>query len=222
MRSRLGRVAPSFVLLLVLAGCGGGDEEKSTDEATSQATTAAEVPAQCELLDEAELTELAGAALEHPSASYLGDLPESACTWRDSMLTDYTVEIFMTGASAGTWARELDSTLNGSLTSENLQELIDSEDLRAKLTDEQACGLWDDVAEFSLATPEDDVAFDTFQGEGDDDRYVSRAEICRDGMYAELTMTSTEVIPEARAVLVKKQVETVWQRARDLAPAEGA
>lgn len=217
MRSRLGHVAaPAVLLALALAGCGGGGEEKPEDAEASPSAIAADLSEQCELLGGKELAELAGTALEHPEPSFFGDLPTGACTWRDSELTDYTVEVRMSGAAAGVWSSELDSTLNGSLDSDDLQELIDTEELRADLSDEQACGLWAEVTDVYFVTPKDDVAADTFRNDyDDDDRYVSRAEICRDGVYAELFLTSDEEISKDRAALVKAQVETVWERARE-------
>lgn len=214
--------APVVLLALTLAGCGGGDDEKSEDATTSPSAAAAELPRQCVLLDEEDRAALAGMPLEH-HGEYRGagdhySYSEGSCSWRDSELMDYTAELSMTGMRANAWARDIDAVLPGSLSTEELQDLVDTEEQRAALSDGQACELWAAVTAAYMEEPDGDIASESYKRDesyGVDGRYVARAEICQDGVFAELSLVTKDEISKDRLALLEKQIETVWERARD-------
>ncbi|MEH3034609.1 MAG: hypothetical protein PGN07_11410 [Aeromicrobium erythreum] len=198
------------VAFLSLAGCGSDDERRTA------ADPAADRPEVCGYLDEATRTRLAGTKVPigvDPSERRTAGL---ACSWTDSKLADATANVYLGGTDSRTWAVDLEQVLAGKFTDpssyENFHELTATKDMRAKLNPEQACRLWSEVATAFDVAPKNGIVFATTKPEGPGERHVARAEVCRDGVFAELYVSSTEPIPSARAELVRSEVLTVWQR----------
>ena len=220
--------APVTLLALALSGCAGGSEEeaRSTPKATSVIDEGLDY---CELLDEAERDELADTSLLIVTNTSV--YPEGGCTWSDDAPNRSTVELHMTGMRSQVWARDLDSILEDLLSApedaDEYEALQETEEERSTLDAEQACGLWVEVTTQYRSKPDGDVMLYTFTNtsegvDGSEEVHVARAEICRDGVFAEVDVVSYDPISEERANLMRRQVETVWERIRDQLPAEDA
>lgn len=220
--------APVTLLALAISGCAGGSDEeaRSTPSATSVVDEGLD---HCELLDEAERDELAGTSLLIVTSTSV--YPEGGCTWADDASNRSTVELHMTGMRSQVWARDLDSILEDLLSApedaDEYKALQDTEEERSTLDAEQACGLWAKVNTQYRSEPDGDVMLHTFSDtsegvDGPEEVHLARAEICRDGVFAEVDVISYDPISEEREKLVRTQVETVWERVRDALPAEDA
>lgn len=208
------------VAVLALAGCGGEDEGRA------DARPSTDVPETCGYLDESTRTRLAGTKVGvgvDPSERRTAGL---ACVWTDSKLADATTQLYLGGTDSQTWARDLEQILAGefidSERQDEFRDLTDTKEARARLTADQACRLWTKVATAYDTAPKGGIVLATAKPAPENgERHVARAELCRDGVFAQLSVRSTKPISAERVDLVRTEVLTVWQQLKKRQDAGG-
>lgn len=195
-----------LLLLAPLAGCGGGDQPDA--DASSSPTASAEAES-CDLLDDEQVTELAGEDLgAGREASIAGQLP--VCQWGD--LSGVGVQAGVVDASD--WARSLPDVVeqleaSGIVDDEmNTQRLEDAAGLVASgdtIPADQACELFGDLAEIGGQGADAEVTVSLVPSSADPQAITAQA--CRDGVYTTvlvtrpgLTDTAADVGPVQRAL----------------------
>lgn len=222
--TRLRWVAALVAVALTASACSGSPAP--APQATASApSTVDEGLDLCELLDSGERDELVGQTLEYPNGPEDPTYTEGSCRWRDAGWDEWTMSLQMTGMHASAWAKDLPLILGEALSGpeqrEEYEDLVDIEGQLEEISDADACALWVEVNARYATAPDDDVAVHRYDSatylEGDP-LYGVRAQVCRDGVLGELTLESVAPVSDGRVDAMVRQVETVWERARDGLP----